>query len=79
MKCKKSLNGPIICFFDILRKITGGQLILTPVVGYALTTNPFARTGVVGAIAMFLVDFGMTFHNRQKPFTNYSDLVSARS
>ena len=62
MKREKFLHRPVISSFDILGKITGGQLVLTPVVSHALTTDPFAGARVVGTIATLLVDLDLAFH-----------------
>ncbi len=62
MKRKEFFYGPIICFFDVLGKITGRQLVLTPMVSHALTADPFAMAGVIGAIAALFVDLSLAFH-----------------
>jgi len=62
MKRKEFFDGTVVCLFDIVRKITGGQLILTSVVSYTLATDPFARARVVGAIAAFFINLDLAFH-----------------
>ena len=63
MKRKKFFHRPVICFFDVLGKITGGQLVLTPVVSHAFTADPFPGTGLVGTVAALLVDLDLAFHS----------------
>ena len=62
MKRKEFFDGTIVCLFDIVGKITGGQLVLTSMVSHTLATDPFARARVVGAIAAFLIDLNLAFH-----------------
>ena len=62
VKGEEFLDGSVISLFDVRGEITGGQLILTPVVGHALTADPLAGAWIVGAIAMLFVGFGLAFH-----------------
>jgi hypothetical protein len=62
VKGEEFLDGSVISFFDVVGKITGGQLVLTPVVGHALTADPLAGAGIIGAIAMLLIGFDLAFH-----------------
>jgi hypothetical protein len=52
----------IVGLFNVVGKITGGQLVLTAVVGDAFAADPFARAGVVGAITVFFINLGLAFH-----------------
>ena len=62
MKRNKFFYGTVVGLFDVVGKKTGRQLVLAPVVSHALAADPFAGTRVIGAIAVLLVGFGMTFH-----------------
>ncbi len=63
MKGKKPLDRPVIGLFDVVWKKTGGQLVLTLVVGHTLAANPFAGTRIVGTITTFLVNLDLAFHD----------------
>jgi hypothetical protein len=64
MEGKEFLHRAVVGFFNIIGKITGGQLILAPVVRDAFAADPFAGTGVVRTIAAFLVDLELAFHRQ---------------
>jgi len=62
MKLQEFFYRAIIGLFNIVWKITGGQLILGPVVSHALAADSFAGAGVVGTIATLLVGLDLAFH-----------------
>lgn len=62
MKLQKFGDRTVVGPFDLVGKITGGQLMLTPVIGHTLATNPLAGARLVGAIAVFLIDRDLAFH-----------------
>ena len=62
MKGKEFFDGTVVGFFDIVRKVTGGQLILIAVISDALTADPFTGAGLVGTIAMLLIRLDLAFH-----------------
>jgi len=64
------LYGTIIRAFNIIRKITGGQLILFAMISDALAADPFTRAGFVGAIAKLLVLFDPAFHGGSRVIQN---------
>jgi hypothetical protein len=71
MKREELFHRPVECLFDILGEITGGQLVLAPVISHTFTTKTLARAGIVRTITTLLVGFDLTFHNWQGPLTNY--------
>ena len=65
MKRQEFFHGAVVGLFDVVGEITGGQLVLAPVVSYALTADPLARTGIVRTIAAPLIDLDFAFHRRE--------------
>jgi hypothetical protein len=65
MEGKEFFYRSIVGAFNIVGKITGRQLILTSVIGYTVTADPLAGTGVVGTITTLLIHFDLAFHNYQ--------------
>jgi hypothetical protein len=61
-KRKEFFYGTVVRLFDVLREITGRQLILAPVISHAIAADPFARARIVRAITAFLVNLDLAFH-----------------
>ena len=62
MKFEKFLYRTVVGFFNVVRKITGRQLVLISMVSHALAANPLAGARFVGAITVLFVGFELTFH-----------------
>jgi hypothetical protein len=64
VKGQEFFNRAIVGLFDVVGEITGGQLVLTPVVIDALTADPLAGARFIRAIAVFFIDRDLAFHCR---------------
>ena len=54
---------PVVGSFGIFGKDAGRQLAAAQVVLQAITTHPFARARLVGAVAEFPIAVFLAFHN----------------
>ena len=63
MQFYKPGNRTVVAFLDIIGKITGGQLVIPPMIGYTFTTHALPGTRFITAVTPGLIDLLLAFRH----------------
>jgi hypothetical protein len=64
----ETIQGTVICFFDIVREKTGRELLHAPVILDAFAAGSLPAAGLPSAVAALEILFALTFfHGRLRP------------
>jgi hypothetical protein len=69
----KAFKGTVVCPFDAVREAAGRQLPHRKMVTDAVAANAFARTRVIGAVAVLEILLFVAFHESCAPRRMGSD------